>query len=497
MKHFLLFLLANALFVATFSGCKKDSDDDDNDKTGTDYVLVIENGARSINLDASVQYTAFLVSKEGAIVTPESVSWSSSESSVASISAGGLINVLGVGVVKLTATAQYQGKTYTASVPLGINNASVFAVAPSAIIWGTDAGPIQLETVYFGLSTPTYSFSSSNSGVASVSSTGLVSFSSIGECTITVTANIGGESYQYLVPVLVVGEPSVPLPVSRVAVTPAASDIFRGDNLQLSAKAYNSAGAEVSGTFDWSVSDPTVASINSSGLLTANSLGQVTVYARTQGIIGQAEVIVNPDTFVIVNPMTVSLAAGATRQFTADVYKIDRITRNVSQIPSPPGLTWEIPTYGISILDIATVNSTGLVTMKNDAQPGLATFLLAGFPSSPSIDPGAALIQVAIGTPGGCSDCDNNANASVASIAISPTTYNLSLFGNPTVQLNPEARDAGGNPVAGVTFGYCSDNIQVANADGFGNLTAVSDGTATITICVGTVSTTITVNVTF
>ena len=64
-----------------------------------------------------------------------------------------------------------------------------------------------------------------------------------------------------------------------------------------------------------------------------------------------------------------------------------------------------------------------------------------------------------------------------------------------SVTINAVAVDGSGNPVLGATLTYCSDNLAVANMSG-STLVPSGPGTATITICNGSVQTTITVNVT-
>lgn len=449
-------------------------------------ALIIENGARTLSPDMSMTYTAYFVSADGSVSTPASVSWSSSKTEVVEINNAGGVTIKGTGVSTITATAVDNGVTYTATVPVGIRVPGVFAVAPSAVIIGSGTS-LQFETVFFGQGNPTYTFSSNNTNVVSVSSSGLATFNANGQATITVTISTQPEN-PFEIPVLVVGPPSVPLPVTRVQVTPGSGEIFRQETLQFSAKAFDGNNTEVSRTFEWSVSDPTVASINSSGLLTGLGIGNVTVFAKTDGIIGQAEAIVSPDTIIFLSPISVSLAAGATQQFTPTVYNI----RTNTTITGLTNFTWSVPTYGIPVFDVATVNSTGLVTMRQNAMAGLMTFVECSLPS-PTIMPGVSAITVAINQGEDC----GAGNPDVATInVLNGSTFNLNVSTNPTVALNVEALDALGDPVSNPALKFNSSNALVANVDFDGNISAVGEGTATITICSGNFATkTVTVNV--
>ncbi|WP_419858193.1 leucine-rich repeat domain-containing protein [Candidatus Palauibacter irciniicola] len=69
----------------------------------------------------------------------------------------------------------------------------------------------------------------------------------------------------------------------------------------------------------------------------------------------------------------------------------------------------------------------------------------------------------------------------VASVAVSPATATLSLPGD-TVRLTAEARDGQGNAVAGATFSWASSDGSVVTVDAGGLVTAVSGGTAAVTV---------------
>ena len=75
--------------------------------------------------------------------------------------------------------------------------------------------------------------------------------------------------------------------VASVVVTATASSIQVGQSVQFSAEARNSAGALISaGAVTWAASPATVATITSTGLLTALAAGNATVTATIQGVAG-------------------------------------------------------------------------------------------------------------------------------------------------------------------------------------------------------------------
>lgn len=411
-----------------FTSCKKDGDSSDSKK----YVLVIENGAQGLTLGSGVSFSAVLVGTDGQVVVPSSVSWSSSVAEAGSFTGSTFVSASATTTI-ITATASYEGQTYTASVPVGIHeSASLFTVVPSAIVWSTNSGSIQLETIYFGTSAASYSFSSSNSGIASVDANGLVSFTGTGSCSITVNATIGGQSSQFVVPVLVVGDPGVDLPVSRIELTPTSGTMFRNETLQFSAKAFNSSNTDVTSgsTFEWSVvpaededgnQEPIPVSIDQTGLVSSTgAVGHAYVRVKSKGVTASAEIAVYPDTVVMVSPFhadfggfTVDPFTGNITQnptsgsFTATTYKIDRVAfRNNSpnylvNIGNLPGLKWELPLTGIPIIDqqlnivsISNPNSATTTISSNGGASAGATFVMAYYPNQLTIEPGVVAITV-------------------------------------------------------------------------------------------------------
>lgn len=397
-SFFIYTLILSFVGMTVMSGCKKKDDDDDID-TSKKYALVIDNGAQSISPDESVTYSAKLVDVNGNITTPSGVTWTTSNSEVCTISVGGGVAVVTTGDVTITASVTIDGKTYTASVPLGIYAPALFTVVPSAIIY--EAGySLQLEVIYFTTETGiTYTYTSSNTAVATVNSSGLVTFVAPGSCTITVKAsNI--QDNPFFVPVLVIGEPDIALPVTRVEVNPPSADLFKNETLQLTAKAYNPDGLVSGSTFTWVSSDPSVATVDASGNITPIKTGETYIKATCQGVFAQAEILVNPDTVVLVTPFFKDMQQGSTFQFTATAYKNERDVTLATATTYPVTFQWMMLDYGpgFEMFSIGTVDSNGNVTLKSDAMIGMASFVMAYDTNNIYIG-GAAMIMVEFGIP--------------------------------------------------------------------------------------------------
>lgn len=388
-------------------GCKKDKEDEDDPSTSDEAVLVITTGAQTVKESESISFTASVVDAQGNVTAATGVEWKVKEGSAASISSGGAVTILGIGIVTIEASVTHKGKTLTASVPLSIlSDQLAFAVVPGALAVPVGTPDISLNVVYLGTEAPTFSYESSNSNVASVSSSGSVSFHAAGTCVITVNSTLSNNP-SVQVPVLVVGAPS--LPVARVDIyqdgeQAGSVETFRNTALQLSAKAFDASEKEVSASFSWSVHDGQIATVDQSGKLTGKSIGRTTVQATASGIIGQAEVYVYPDSVLIVTPFFVqNVQAGSSHQLNAALYKVNHSTLSLESSPiqdPATGVAWEVLPTRIDPFNPlapptapATVSSSGLVTVKQDVTMGDLVIVVAGIPNT-LVEPGASTLLV-------------------------------------------------------------------------------------------------------
>jgi len=505
MKHLFFFLLFSIL-SAGFYSCSKD-DDKAPAPSGSDkkYALVIKSGGQSISKGGNFTFEAQLVGTDGSIIPVSSgITYSSSASGILTIS-GNTVTGAQPGTTTITASYPYQGTTYTASVPMVVKPAAaVFAVNPWTIMWEADNTEFELNPIYLGGTTiPSYTYASSDASIASVTSAGVVKMLKAGSCVITVTASLEGNP-KVEVPVLVLGKPTVPLPVSQVKITPGSWEMFKAETKAFSAKAFKSDGSEVTGkTIKWSIrtTDSTgngeAASIDQNGNVTAIRVGEATVYAEIEGIVAQSTITINPEFASIVSPFMASLAAGESKAFTVKTYQIDKVKYRANdpnaftEIANPSGLQWLLPFAALpgfgSQFEIQNPSSNGCtLKAKSSALPGMTEFLIGGLLNDDNYAPGVGTISVSLGGGGNC-DCGAD-NPQVASISVASTNVTLqALFGTP-FDLNAQALNAGGIPVSGADIKYCSSNEQVATVDFNGSITGFMAGTAQITVCVGSVT---------
>ena len=193
--------------------------------------------------------------------------------------------------------------------------------------------------------TKTATWLSSNTSVATVSSTGFLTALAPG--TSIVTANNSGTIGSLVVSVanntvtalLVVGPSSLPTgQVSQLAVTASTTS---GMN------------QVVTNSVTWQSSNPAVAAVSSTGLLTALAPGTATITATFAGVTGTLAVTaINETVTSIVLYGTTTIVSGATSQLIASATLADGSAQVVTNLA-----TWQS-----SNPSAATVSSSGLVT---------------------------------------------------------------------------------------------------------------------------------------
>jgi uncharacterized protein YjdB len=289
-------------------------------------------------------------------------------------------------------------------------------------------------------------WSSSDDGIAIVSSAGRVTGVAPGE--VTITASAGGQSATATITV----DEAPPAPVASIELTPATATVQIGSTVQLAAVARDAAGNILTGrTVAWSSDNQAIATVSESGLVSGIAAGAATITAASEGVSATAAVTVTPQppppvASVTVAPATASIVAGETRQLAATLRDAN------NNVLSDRAVAWTS-----SDEDIATVSATGLVTA---VAPGAATITATSEGVS-----GTAAITV---TP-----------VPVASVTVTPGTASVEV--GSTVQLAAVARDADGNTLSGRSVSWSSNNAGVATVTNAGVVRGVAPGSATIT----------------
>jgi uncharacterized protein YjdB len=356
-------------------------------------------------------FTATPKDVDGATVTGKSVTWTSSDQSIATVS-GGVVTALKAGGVTITAAVGSVQGTATVTVMTPVATVDLAPTTATITIGGTSQLTATLKDAAGTVLTDrTITWTSDNDLIASVSSTGLVTSKSVGSATITAT--VEGKSATAKVDV-------VPVPVSTVSVTPPSASLVVGGTVQLNATAKDAGGNALTGrTIAWSTSDAAVATVSTSGLVTAQAVGTATITATSEGKTATVPITVTvaPVATVAVSPSNVSILPGATTQLAATLSDANG-----------HALTGRTVTWTSSDPAKATVSATGLVT-------GVA-FGQVTITATSEGKSGAALVKISDGIA-----------PSLVGLTITPSSVDVTSA-DKTVTFTGHVTDAGGSGVS-------------------------------------------------
>lgn len=146
--------------------------------------------SNSLSTGQTTQATATLKDASGNVLTGRTVTWSSSNTAVATINASGVVSAVGTGSANIVATSE--GVTGQAAISVSAPAvASVIVTLNSSSLTAgqtTQATAVTKDANGNVLTGRAISWSSSNTGVATVNGSGLVSAIAVGSATITATS---------------------------------------------------------------------------------------------------------------------------------------------------------------------------------------------------------------------------------------------------------------------------------------------------------------------
>src|SRR5687768_14141894 len=310
--------------------------------------------AAILGVGKSVQLQAIPRDTSGNPLPEQPVTWSSSNTTIARVTNAGLVTAAATGIAFVVATSEGVSDTSlitATTVPV----ASVTLSPPTASV---DVGQtVQLQAITrdadgVTLTGRAVAWSSSNAGIARVSTSGLVTAVAAGSATITGTSE--GQSGASTITVTMV-------PVASVTVTPATTSVDSSKTVQLTAVVRDANGGTLIGrTVTWTSLTPGVATVSASGLVTGVKSGSANVYALSEGKSDTATItVVTPPpppppaavASVTVTPASVSVETSRTVQLTA-----------VLRDASGNTLTGRAITWTSLNPSVATVSASGLVT---------------------------------------------------------------------------------------------------------------------------------------
>jgi hypothetical protein len=422
----------------------------------------------SVALGQSQQFTATGTYSDGSMqVLTSQVTWSSSMMGVAAISTGGLATSASIGSSTITATLG----SISGNTQLTVTAAQLVSIAVTPMNMSVPLGTLQQYTAtgtYTDNSTKditgSVTWASSQTGTATITTSGLLTARGLGSSTISATSGS------------VTGSTDVTINTANVVsvvLQPANATIANGTNIQYVAIATFNDGSTLNVTFtsgiNWTSSVPTVATIGpASGLTASTGVGSTMIGVSFGTFSDSSTLNVSNATIqsISISPANPSIAPGTTQRFVATGAFSDGSTQNISTVSN-----WQS-----SDTTVAGVSNA-------PGSYGLAT----------GVAQGSASISASFTTPSGPSAMGSTmltvSNATLQSIAVTPTAAVVAPSSN--VQYTAIGTFSDGSTQNLTTIAtWMSSQTSVATLSSSGLATALGSGSADITATLGSVSST-------
>lgn len=281
------------------------------DPATTVTSVAVSPTASNMTVGGTLQLAAQAKNASGSNLTGKSFTWSSTNTTVATVSSAGVVTARAAGTATIRAVSEGQ----TGSATVTITAASVAkdtippgnAGRPTVTVTAVNSTSFRVSATW-GAATDAAKYNwSAGSNAGGYSTNGSVTSTSV-----TFTAQLvpnhnrywfcvgaedaaGNTSVQLSCNIFdppAAAEP-VTATVSSVVTSPASANLQVGATQQLSASARDASGNAISGkTFTWSSSNTAIATVSSSGLVTAVAAGTVTIKATVDGRSGTSTITV-------------------------------------------------------------------------------------------------------------------------------------------------------------------------------------------------------------
>ncbi len=414
-------------------------------RTSSDAVRVtgisLDKTISDVNTGSTITLTATL---SPANATSKLVTWSSSDTSIATVDKNGVVTGLKDGTAKITAKSFDGGKTATCEVTVVKPYISVTEIkldTTKATIKEGDTKQLTATLTPENPTNPKVTWSSDNSDVAAVSDSGLITAKKAGSAKITATAD-GEKSASCEVVV-----ESAAIPVSEITFTKTSGTIYEGDTFTIKAKVTPKNATDKD--LKWSTKDKKIATVKD-GVVTGVKEGTTTITAtavdgsKTKATFKITVKKYVPVSKIALNKSTTSIAVGNTVALTATVTPKDATDKDVTWTSSKP--------------KVATVDKNGVVT---GVKKGKAVITATSSDGKKTAKCTVTVTKV----------------VKVKSIAFDKKTYKIKKGKTKTLKPTILPKDASNKEVT-----YKSSKPSVATVDKNGKVKAKKKGTCKITV---------------
>ena len=374
--------------------------------------------------------------------TDKTVTWSSNKTAVATVDANGKVTAVAEGTAIITANAGDKTATCTVTVMKGNVPVESLTLDKSSLELTEGETATLIATVKPDNATDkTVTWSSSNPWVATVDQNGQITAVRAGEATITAT--VGGK-YAYCT--LIVKNKEIA--VESITLDKTSLELFEGEVAMLYATVlpWNAPDKTVT----WTSSNPSVATVDQDGRVTALHEGTATITAKAGDKTATCTVFVKmrdiPVYWIGLDHNYLELKEGETTTIIATV--------------KPDNATNKTVTWSSSDPSVATVDQNGRVTALHE---GTTTITAKAGDMTAT-----------------CSVTVKNSVVAVESVTLDKTS--LELYEGEVAMLYATVLPWGATDR---TITWTSGNPSVATVDQNGKVTALHEGTTTITAKAG------------
>lgn len=330
-------------------------------------------------------------------------------------------------------------------------NACTVSIAPTTIRVPVN-GAVNVSGTAFdcngnSIKSKTINFTSANSAIATITTSGQVIGVSVGQTTVSAVANGKEGTAQVTV---------TPEAAQTVTVSPATTTLRLTNQKVFTATAKNAAGTVITGrTFRWSSSNSSIASVDQTGNVIALTPGNVVIAADADGIIGNASLTVTniPIGACSLSPTTQKVTV------TAQAQPVITLRDTANNVLSNTGrtLTWSSDNEVV-----ATVSNSGVITSRKAGT--------ARITASPIEYPNIT-----------CTTTLEAVDPRIVSATITPRTGSLRV-GIPRQFTVSLADSLGGQIPAGRVVSWTSSTPAIASVSATGLVTGLSLGSARIVV---------------
>jgi uncharacterized protein YjdB len=283
----------------------------------------------------------------------------------------------------------------------------------------------------------TLSWSSSNTGVATVSSSGLITSVAAGSATITVQATDGSNVYN----TVSVSVSANPIIISSLSLIPRSTTLVPGATVRLSAAIVPSNATNK--TLTWSSSHTSIATVNSLGLITAVAVGTATISAvSTDGTNRTATCSITvsiPATSISLSQTRATMHPGNTLTLVATVLPANATNKTV---------VWTSNSANATVDESGTITAVGLGSPVITARCGLLT-----------------------------ASCSISITVAVSSVSVSLSNVSVGMGRTQFIVATVLPSNAGNKAVI-----WSSAHPSIATVSSSGLITGISPGSTTITV---------------